>query len=72
MNLVTTAARAQDAERVQQALNTLRTHVAQQEGGELSPQRASPILAAGAKVAIDGVAPDPQGRGVARARPARC
>lgn len=61
VDAITAAARAKDATKVQQALKTLRGHVdAQQASGELSPERASQILAAGARVAIDVGVPAPK------------
>lgn len=58
---VTVAARAGDAAKVQLALRTLGVHVAQQQkSGDLSPARASTILAAGARVALNLGAPPPR------------
>lgn len=61
VDAVTAAARAGDAAKVQQALRTLGVHVAeQQKAGELSAARASTILAAGARVALDVGVPPPR------------
>lgn len=61
VDAITAAARAKDAAQVQAALKTLRAHVdEQQESGELSADRASRILAAGAKVALDVGVPPPK------------
>lgn len=61
VDAVTAAARAGDAAKLQQALRNLRVHVEeQQEAGQLSPARASTILAAGARVALDVGIPPPK------------
>lgn len=61
VDAATAAARAGDAVKLQQALRNLRVHVEeQQKAGELSPARASRILAAGARVALDVGIPPPE------------
>lgn len=61
VDAVTAAARAGDAAKLQQALRNLRVHVEeQQNAGQLSPARASTILAAGARVALDVGIPPPK------------
>ncbi len=60
VDAVEAAARAGDAAKLQQALTALREHVdAQQRSGDLSSARASQILAAGARVALDVGVPPP-------------
>lgn len=61
VDAVTAAARAGDAVKLQQALRSLRVHVEeQQKAGEVTPARASTILAAGARVALDVGIPPPK------------
>lgn len=61
VDAITAAARAKDAAKVQEALKTLRTHVDEQQAlGDLNTERASRILAAGARVALDVGVPAPK------------